>query len=191
MTASDTQIPSTMSRDALEAEVMRLRVRLGECGDGAGGEAARPLVDGQASSGNLDLQSALAASQEALRVSEERLAFAFEASRLLGWWDWDVVNDRLYAGAHFALMFGVEPERAAKGVPIAEYLAGVHADDRDRIGEAFAAVLRQGGEFSAEYRLQRGDGPVTWVYSLGRCFLSDEGLRDLRDSRRGDGHHRP
>ncbi|WP_170923411.1 sensor histidine kinase [Fulvimarina manganoxydans] len=188
MTAFGFQIPSTMSRDALEAEVMRLRSRLSDSGRGsiAGtqasvdfavgeGDDTRAGADGSARAADSDLQSALAASQEALRVSEERLAFAFEASRLLGWWDWDVVNDRLYAGSHFALMFGVEPERAAKGAPIAEFLAGIHPDDRDRIREAFGAVLRDGGEFSAEYRLQRDDGPVTWVYSLGRCFLSDEG----------------
>jgi len=54
---------------------------------------------------------------EALRISEERLAFALESAGGLGTWDWDVVNDKLYANEKFAEFFSVEPKQPAPARP--------------------------------------------------------------------------
>lgn len=117
--------------------------------------------------------------QEALRVSEERLSLAFAASSSLGWWDWDIPNDRLYAGEHFARMYGVDPALAAAGAPLNAFVDGIHPDDRAWVGERIQRVIDTAGEFAEEYRLLAPDGAVTWVYAQGRCYHDAEG-RPLR-----------
>lgn len=117
--------------------------------------------------------------QETLRVSEERLSLAFEASGSLGWWDWDIPNDRLYAGEHFARMFGVDPALAAAGAPLDAFIAGIHPDDRAWVRERIQRALDTAGEFAEEYRLLAADGTVAWVYARGRCYHDAAG-RPLR-----------
>ena len=121
------------------------------------------------------LNTDMRAIREALRTSQERLSFAFAASGGLGWWDWDIPADRLYAGEKFAQMYGVDPAEAARGAPLAAFVAGLHPDDRDWVGARIQHALETGGEFSEEYRLLRSDGTLTWVHALGRCFLDAHG----------------
>lgn len=108
--------------------------------------------------------------RDALRLSEERLNFAFAAAGSLGWWDWDIPADRLYAGERFARMYGLDPAEAAKGAPLAAFVDGIHPDDRDRIGERVQHAVATAGDFSEEYRLCHADGTVSWVHARGRCF---------------------
>ncbi len=46
------------------------------------------------------LNMEMRATREALRTSQERLSFAFAASGSLGWWDWDIPANRIYAGSN-------------------------------------------------------------------------------------------
>ncbi len=58
-------------------------------------------------------------SEAALRKSEERLQLALDASSVVGTWDWDIQSDLVYADARFASLYGVDPQAAAAGAPIA------------------------------------------------------------------------
>jgi PAS domain S-box-containing protein len=121
------------------------------------------------------LNRGMRAARDALRISEERLTFAFAAAGGLGWWDWDIRADRLYAGEHFARMFGVDPAEAAKGAPLSAFVDGIHPDDRGWVGERIQLALEKGSEFSEEYRLRHGDGTISWVHARGRCFHDADG----------------
>ncbi|MBE7219719.1 MAG: PAS domain S-box protein, partial [Caulobacteraceae bacterium] len=127
-----------------------------------------------------DVEDQLRAS-EALRASEERLSLALSASGLIGWFDWDVVADRIHSGPSFARMYGVDPAAAAAGAPIAAFLGGIHPDDRERIGDEIGRALSEGGTYNAEYRLAATDGTVTFVHALGRVARDETG-RPLRFS---------
>lgn len=120
---------------------------------------------------NMDMRAA----RDALQLSEERLSFAFEAAGSLGWWDWDIPGDRLYAGEHFARMYGLDPIEAAQGAPLAAFVDGIHPDDRAWIGERIQHAVATAGGFSEDYRLRHADGSVTWVHASGRCFHDGEG----------------
>ncbi|MFL5189718.1 MAG: GAF domain-containing protein, partial [Microvirga sp.] len=74
-------------------------------------------------------------SEAALRKSEERLQLALEASSVVGTWDWDIQSDLVYADERFAILYGVDPEFAAAGAPIASFVNGIYPDDRNRIKE--------------------------------------------------------
>ena len=110
-----------------------------------------------------------------LAESEERLQLALSAGRGIGTWDWDVARDRVVADERFARLYGVTPERAREGAPIAEFFAGIHPDDAPRVQERVAQALASGELFSEEYRLVQPDGGVTWVVAEGRCKLAADG----------------
>lgn len=164
--ASGSSETRTRTQAALEAENARLRAALAERG------VAGRTLDLAASE---DLLAELRASQVALAKTEERLAFAFAASGTFGWWDWDVANDRVYAGEHFARMYGVDIDVAAAGAPIATFIGGIHPEDRAWVGADIERALSQGGDFSAEYRLATSDGSVRWIHARGRCYRDAEG----------------
>lgn len=111
--------------------------------------------------------------QEALRVSEARFQLALGAAGFIGSWDWDIPADRVYTDAHFAEFYSVSPEAAQAGLPLAEFVEGIHPDDRARIGEAIRRCIEETGEFAEEYRLQLQNGTVRWVFAKGRCFYDE------------------
>jgi PAS domain S-box-containing protein len=110
-----------------------------------------------------------------LAESEERLRLALSAGRGIGTWDWDVARDRVVADERFARLYGVAPERARAGAPIAEFFVRIHSDDLPRVRERLAQVLATGELFSEEYRLVQPDSSVCWVMAEGRCELADDG----------------
>jgi PAS domain S-box-containing protein len=114
-------------------------------------------------------------SERRLSLSEERLRLALSAGHGIGTYDWDVVSDRVVADARFARIYGVDPDFAEAGAPIAKFFTHVHPDDfpvlKDKIDEA----MRTGGLFSAEYRLLQPDGSAPWVLAEGRCQLGEDG----------------
>lgn len=108
-------------------------------------------------------------------ASDERLQTALSAGNSIGVWDWDILADRVTADTRFATLYGIDPERAAKGAPIAEFFAGIHSDDLARVQGEIAAALEQSGTFTSEYRLLDGSGNVRWVSAQGRCICDENG----------------
>ena len=113
--------------------------------------------------------------EEKLAESEERFRFALEAAGGIGTWDWDVRADVVRTSEQFARMYGLDPVRAAAGLPVAEYIAGIHPDDRAEVERQIAAAVAGDGEYRAEYRLSGIDGEVRWVVARGRCFYDEAG----------------
>jgi PAS domain S-box-containing protein len=113
--------------------------------------------------------------KERLGESERRLQIALSAGRGIGTWDWDVKNDRVFADARFAQLYGVDPAKAEAGASIAEFFTAMDPDDVTRVRESIAEALRTGGVFSEEYRLVRGDGSICWVMAEGQCTLGRDG----------------
>ncbi len=108
-------------------------------------------------------------------AATERLEMALSAGRGIGAWDWDVPGDRVTADARFARLYGVDPDKARAGAPIAEFFLSMHPDDAGRVQAEIAEALRSGEAFSSEYRLIEPDGEVRWVTAQGRAVLSADG----------------
>ncbi|MBA1157152.1 PAS domain-containing sensor histidine kinase [Microvirga mediterraneensis] len=109
-------------------------------------------------------------SEAALRKSEERLQLALTAASVVGTWDWDIQSDLVYADERFASLYGVETEAAAAGAPIADFVSGIHPDDRSRIEEQIQQTLETGETLAAEYRTIDKSGRIHWVFAQGRCY---------------------
>ncbi|HZL57356.1 MAG TPA: PAS domain-containing protein, partial [Bryobacteraceae bacterium] len=116
-----------------------------------------------------------ARAENALRKSEERLTLGLEAGSGVGTWDWDVAADRVYSDARFARLFSVDPAKAAAGVPVGDFIDGIHPEDRERVSQRIQQTLETGEYFSEEYRVVSEDGLGRWIYAQGRCHRDANG----------------
>ncbi len=110
-----------------------------------------------------------ARTESELRKSQERLTLALEAGGGVGTWDWDVAANRVYSDARFAYLFSVDPACAAAGVPVEEFINGIHPEDRALVGEKIRLTMEEDAEYSLECRVLPADGSVRWVYGRGIC----------------------
>ena len=111
---------------------------------------------------------------EALATSEERLALALSAG-VVGTWDWQIPDDKVFADERFAHFYGVDVEQAKQGAPISLFVASIHPDDRALVSENIESAVRSGSEYAAEYRLIQSDGSSRWVAAQGHCLYDGEG----------------
>lgn len=112
--------------------------------------------------------------EERLRVSEERLRLATENAEI-GFWDVDVIDDVLIWPPRVKAMFGIS---ANAPVAMQDFYQGLHPDDRDATGQAFAAACdaRARALYDVEYRtIGKEDGLVRWVAAKGRGIFDAEG----------------
>lgn len=99
---------------------------------------------------------------------------ALEASEYVGAWLWDVQSDQVTADARLARMFDVDPDKAANGAPLSDFLAALHQDDVDRVSREIANSLETRAPFESEYRLSR-NGQTTWVLARGQPIQDENG----------------
>lgn len=118
----------------------------------------------------------------AVEPSQFALQDAIDASDMIGRWDWDIPNDRLYADATVALLFNVDPTMAQGGVPLSLFLDAIHVDDRTKTVEVIARSAKAGRSYVQEYRVNSADGAMRWVLARGLIELDETG-----QPRRGTG----
>ncbi len=114
-----------------------------------------------------------------LRDSEERLRLATEHADI-GFWDVDPVHDQLFWPGRVKTMFGIS---ADVPVSIKDFYDGLHPDDREATGAAFAAAADPARRalYDVEYRtIGKEDGVLRWVAAKGRgVFEGDRCVRLL------------
>ncbi|WNG45863.1 PAS domain-containing protein [Archangium minus] len=111
---------------------------------------------------------------EKVRVAEERLRLAMEATEL-GIWDMDPTTGALLWDNHLRVMFGL-PADTPLDYPT--FLSLVHPEDREHVDRLVQEALAPGGTgtFSVEYRrVPLADGTERWVYSQGRAHFDASG----------------
>jgi two-component sensor histidine kinase len=113
--------------------------------------------------------------ERALAKTEERLSQALNASGMVGTFDWHVQSDIFFSDARLAEMFSVDPAKGDEGAPLAEYLAGIHPEDAERIANAVNLAVATGEKYVQEYRLLQKDGNTRWVEARGECLYGEDG----------------
>ncbi len=112
-------------------------------------------------------------SEAALRDAQLRLEGALGAAQV-GTWNWDVRNDRIFADANLARLFGVSAQDA-EGGPVQAFLAAIHPDDVERVQSRIAHALATGEAFSDSYRVRRSDGGYRHVEARAKVSLGADG----------------
>jgi PAS domain S-box-containing protein len=124
--------------------------------------------------GRVVLEQRLYEEQAALAASEERLRLAADNADV-GFWDVDVVNDRLTWPALTKAMFGIS---ADVPVTMEDFYQGLHPDDRQATTAAYLAAAdpAQRALYDVEYRtIGKEDGVERWVAAKGRGVFDGAG----------------
>ncbi len=117
----------------------------------------------------------VAASERALRQSEERYSLAMEGANE-GHWDWDVTADRLFLSPKMKTLGG-QSESSEAGTR-ADWMRQMlmHPDDRPRFEMTLHDHLEgRTPRFDCEYRVRHPDGEWHWLLARGRCLRDAAG----------------
>jgi PAS domain S-box-containing protein len=93
----------------------------------------------------------------------------------VGFWDVDVIDDRLIWPSRVKALFGISADAA---VSMQDFYDGLHPEDRERTAAAYAAAADPAirALYDVEYRtLGKEDGVVRWVAAKGRGVFDDNG----------------
>jgi PAS domain S-box-containing protein len=117
--------------------------------------------------------SELKRAEEALRRSEERLAFALASARA-GTFDTDLQIGTIHWSEESYSLFGVEPN--GEGIRLETWFGLIHPEDRDRVLAERERIVREADpHYDVEHRVLRPDGRTVWVAVLGRFVFGDDG----------------
>lgn len=126
--------------------------------------------------------------EQALRASEARLADAQRVARV-GSWEWDLGRDRLVWSDEMYRLLGAEPGAFE---PTAErFYQRLHPEDRPRLEEVLARVIREKEPFSGDFRAAHPDGKEVILHARGRVVTDAHGspalvvgtIQDVTESR--------
>jgi len=116
--------------------------------------------------------------RETLRLAEERLALALNATNE-SVWDWSLTTDRVYRDRRWAEMVGLPPDKVVGDR--AEWIRLVHPDDIDSVERALLDHLARRTElYVAEMRLRTTSGNWIWTMDRGKVVSWDKAGRPLR-----------
>ena len=155
--------------------VMRVRNLLRLKAYGEHYDKCSEMIENQVASRTADLVArtrTLEQEATASRTREELTNQALAAARL-GAWEIDMTTQALVWSATMPPLFGLTPDQAPTSLEA--FLALVHPDDRQMVGESVAQAPREGTELAVEFRALWPDGSTHWLAARGRV------LRDTND----------
>ena len=128
---------------------------------------------------NADLEARIAQrtkdlreANDALRQNRETLGLAQKAAKM-GVWDRDVTAGRSTWTTELEEVFGLQPGTYTDNSQMWPNL--MHPDDLPAVDKAVAESLRDGSEFSSEFRIIRPDGKQRWISARGSVIRDGEG----------------
>ncbi|EJJ28423.1 PAS domain-containing protein [Rhizobium sp. CF142] len=98
-----------------------------------------------------------------------------EAACDAGIYTWDIVRNLVFADSALAGLFGLDPEATVHGLPLEDYLARVHPDDRPDLAKKISEVIVADIAQQNTYRVQGRDGRYRLVAAFGRAFRDQSG----------------
>lgn len=104
--------------------------------------------------------------------AERAVASALQAGEV-GTYYWDIKTDRVTGDRNFVSLFGVVADDHSSA-PLADFIAGIHPEDRDRVASEIQRTLADDTPFRTEYRVIRDDGEH-WLLSRGAVERDSDG----------------
>ncbi len=88
---------------------------------------------------------------------------------------WDLTQNLLYADRTVAKLFGLDAQRTVKGLPIEEYVARIHIDDRSAFVQALSTAIVADEQQQQVYRVNPLAESYHYVVGFGRTFRDKSG----------------
>lgn len=104
--------------------------------------------------------------EAALHESERQLRLAINAASI-GTWEWNIREDQLNYGGHFAQLMGIQEDTPLN---LQGFLAILYPADRSKAEAAVSQTLADGSIYQAEFRIVRPDGIVRWMSAQGQAY---------------------
>jgi diguanylate cyclase (GGDEF)-like protein/PAS domain S-box-containing protein len=133
--------------------------------------------------------------QQELRDSEQRLKEAERVARV-GYWVRDLVAGTIDLSEEAYRIFGLPPDQPFRNLETwhKHWLALIHPEDRERIGEAVQVALAGGPRYEVEYRVVRPNGEIRHVFSQADIPLGEDGrprrilgtMQDITERKRAE-----
>lgn len=98
---------------------------------------------------------------------------------LISFFDWNVDTRIMRGDKRFAELYGFDPGAVDAGLPLGDYLARVHRDDRATFQTLAGAAVDSVSEYTQQYRIHGHGGDDRHVIVRARCTLQD-GKRAMR-----------
>lgn len=118
------------------------------------------------------------ATEDALRLSEERLALALDGGSD-GLWDWDIPSGQIELSRRWYEMLGYEEGEISPH--ISNWSSLIHAEDADYASQLLSDHLEGLSKiFECEYRLRTKKGTYVWTLARGKVVSFDEARRPSR-----------
>lgn len=116
--------------------------------------------------------------EEQIRIAEERLQLAHEASNL-ALWDWNVASGEIYLSKHWAEMLGGAAVETR--ITLEDLALLAHPDDREGVRQAIRSAFKgASGMYSAQHRVRTASGEWIWIESRGKVVERSEDGRAAR-----------
>ena len=116
--------------------------------------------------------------EDKVRESESRFAFAMEANKD-GIWDWNIQTNDVYYSPGYKAMLGYKIDEVPDNVD--SWLDLIHADDRANAYEAnHRCIINEASSFEVEFRMLAKDGTWRWILGRGKAFERDEDGQAIR-----------
>ncbi|MGA9382128.1 MAG: histidine kinase dimerization/phosphoacceptor domain -containing protein, partial [Phormidium sp.] len=116
--------------------------------------------------------------EEKLRLSEERLHLALEASGD-GLWDWNIVTGELYFSRQWLKMLGYEVTELPYHITTWKDL--IHPEDKALVFNKLDAHLKDDSlPYQFDYRLKTKSGEWKWIANYGKVVVRDRNGMPLR-----------
>jgi PAS domain S-box-containing protein len=116
--------------------------------------------------------TALNATQEALRIGEERLRRGQQFANI-GTWEWTIETGDLFWSERIAPLFGYPVGELATSYE--NFLNALHPDDRQSVIDAVAACVERDAPYEIEHRVVWPDGTVRWLLERGAVTRNEAG----------------
>ncbi|MDB6124648.1 MAG: multi-sensor signal transduction histidine kinase [Pedosphaera sp.] len=110
--------------------------------------------------------------EDALRLSREKLNFALAAANMCSW-DLDISNCKFEWSSGCESILG--PQKNGRPERQKEFLNYVHPEDREPLKEAMKRCIEQRTDYEKEFRSIWADGSLHWIRAKGKF------LRDVND----------
>ncbi|NVO12455.1 MAG: PAS domain-containing protein [Rhodoplanes sp.] len=118
----------------------------------------------------------LIAREGALADSELRMRLAQDAAHA-GSWEWTLADNRNYWSESLWALYGLTIGACEPSYD--NWVASIHADDRERVAGIVGAAAAAGQEFEVQWRVNRPAGePVRWLLARSRPIVDANGRVD-------------